>query len=74
MIATNDVMFAHKDDYDIHETKVCIIQVERSMILIEKIFSSEQYFKSSDEMYELFEEFEEVLSIQMKLQKDVMFP
>ena len=24
LIATNDVLFAEKDDYEIHETKVCI--------------------------------------------------
>ena len=63
VIATNDVMFAHRDDYDIHETKVCI-NTGRTLDdpNREKIFSSEQYFKSSDEMYELFGEFEEVLS------------
>ena len=63
VIATNDVMFAYKDDYDTHETKVCI-NTGRTLDdpNREKIFSSEQYFKSSDEMLYLFSGMEEVLS------------
>ena len=62
LIATNDVLFAKKDDYEIHETKVCI---NTGKILNdpnrEKPFSNEQYFKSSDEMQKLFNGFDELI-------------
>ena len=63
VIATNDVLFANKEDYDIHETKVCI-NTGRTLSdpNRKKAFSSEQYFKSSDEMYELFTDIDEVVT------------
>ncbi|MDA9024545.1 DNA polymerase III subunit alpha [Gammaproteobacteria bacterium] len=63
VIATNDVLFANKEDYDIHETKVCI-NTGRTLSdpNRKKAFSSEQYFKSSDEMYELFNDIDEVVT------------
>ena len=57
IIATNDVLFSSKDDFEIHETKVCI---NTGKILNdpnrEKIFSEQQYFKSPTEMHQLFNE------------------
>ena len=57
LIATNDVLFANKEDYETHETKVCI---NTSRVLNdpnrEKSFSEQQYFKSSDEMADLFKD------------------
>ena len=57
LIATNDVLFSNQDDYEVHETKVCI---NTSKILNdpnrERIFSEEQYFKSSDQMLDLFKD------------------
>jgi DNA polymerase-3 subunit alpha len=62
LIATNDVLFAKKDDYEIHETKVCI---NTGKTLNDpnrkKPFSDEQYFKSSDEMQKLFNGFDELI-------------
>ncbi|MDC3313182.1 MAG: DNA polymerase III subunit alpha [Gammaproteobacteria bacterium] len=62
LIATNDVLFAKKDDYEIHETKVCINTGKTlNDPNREKPFSNEQYFKSSDEMQKLFNGFDELI-------------
>ena len=62
LIATNDVLFAKKDDYEIHETKVCINTGKTlNDPNREKPFSNEQYFKSSDEMQKLFNDFDELI-------------
>jgi DNA polymerase-3 subunit alpha len=57
IVATNDVLFADQDDYEVHETKVCI---NTSKTLNdpnrEKIFSEQQYFKSSEQMENLFKD------------------
>tara|TARA_B100001093_G_scaffold520454_1_gene616145 strand:+ start:4406 stop:7843 length:3438 start_codon:yes stop_codon:yes gene_type:complete len=57
IIATNDVLFSSKDDFEIHETKVCINTGKTlNDPNREKIFSEEQYFKSPTEMHQLFNE------------------
>ena len=55
VIATNDVLFSNKDDFDTHETKVCI-NTGRTLNdpNREKLFSEQQYFKSPEEMANLF--------------------
>ena len=62
LIATNDVLFSEKNDYETHETKVCI-NTGRTLNdpNREKPFSSEQYFKSPDEMSNLFLDFDELI-------------
>ena len=62
LIATNDVLFSEKNDYETHETKVCI-NTGRTLNdpNREKPFSSEQYFKSPDEMSNLFVDFDEII-------------
>ena len=55
VIATNDVLFSNKDDFDIHETKVCINTGKTlNDPNREKAFSEQQYFKSPEEMANLF--------------------
>ena len=55
LIATNDVLFSNQDDYDTHETKVCINTGKTlNDPNREKLFSDQQYFKSSKEMSLLF--------------------
>ena len=57
VIATNDVLFSSPEDYEIHETKVCINTGKTlNDPNREKIFSDQQYFKSSEEMINLFKE------------------
>jgi DNA polymerase-3 subunit alpha len=62
LIATNDVLFSQKDDYEIHETKVCI-NTGRTLNdpNREKPFSNEQYFKTPDEMSNLFIDLDELI-------------
>ena len=57
IVATNDVLFSTQNDYEIHETKVCI-NTGRTLNdpNREKSFSDQQYFKSSEEMTDLFKE------------------
>ena len=63
LIATNDVLFAKKDDYEIHKTKVCINTGKTlNDPNREKPFSDEQYFKSAEEMQKLFNGFDELIN------------
>ena len=58
LIATNDVLFSNQDDYDTHETKVCINTGKTlNDPNREKLFSDQQYFKSSKEMSLLFNDY-----------------
>ena len=57
LVATNDVLFANQDDYEVHETKVCINTSKTvNDPNREKIFSEQQYFKSPQEMEVLFKD------------------
>ncbi len=55
VVATNDVMFIKTTDFDAHEARVCINQ---SRVLDDpkrpRDYSEQQYFRSSEEMTELF--------------------
>ena len=70
LVATNDVLFATQDDYEVHETKVCI---NTSKTLNdpnrEKIFSEQQYFKSSKQMNDLFKDCDSLITNTNELAK-----
>ncbi|SFF99520.1 DNA polymerase III subunit alpha [Neptunomonas qingdaonensis] len=55
LVATNEVMFLKESDFDAHEARVCINQ---SRTLEDprrpKNYSAQQYFRTSEEMLELF--------------------
>ena len=63
-------MFSERDDYETHETKVCI-NTGRTLNdpNREKMFSSEQYFKSPQEMQDLFNGFEELIDNSNEISK-----
>ena len=62
LIATNDVLFAEQDDYEIHETKVCINTGKTlNDPNRERVFSEHQYFKSPQEMMELFKDYDSLI-------------
>ena len=62
LIATNDVLFSKQEDFDIHETKVCINTGKTlNDPNRQKIFSEEQYFKSPEEMIELFKDYDSLI-------------
>ena len=70
VIATNDVLFGDREDFEIHETKVCINSGKTlNDPKREKMYSEEQYFKSQDEMKDLFKDFPEVLSNTLEIAK-----
>ncbi len=62
MVAHNDIRFLREDDFEAHETRVCIANGET---LIEPnrpiIYSTQQYFKTQAQMAELFEDLPELL-------------
>ena len=70
VIATNDVLFGDREDFEIHETKVCINSGKTlNDPNREKIYSEEQYFKSQDEMQDLFRDYPDVLSNTLEIAK-----
>lgn len=62
LVATNDVMFLHEDDFEAHEIRVAIHDV---FTLDDpnrpKNYSPKQYFRSEQEMCELFSDMPEAL-------------
>ena len=55
VIASNDTMFSQKEDFDIHETKVCINTGKTlNDSNRERLFTPEQFFKSTKDIYILF--------------------
>ena len=58
LVATNDIHFLKQDDYDIHDTLLCIQTGKKKKEKDRLRFSTDQvYFKSAEEMYQLFDEF-----------------
>lgn len=63
VVATNDVRFIYPEDFDIHETRVCIAEGRTLDDASRKRrYSPEQYLRSADEMAELFSDIPEALS------------
>ena len=62
LVATNDVRFLSQDDFEAHETRVCIGE---GRVLSDpqrpRDYSDQQYFKSSEEMQALFADLPEAL-------------
>ena len=58
VVASNDVCFLNKEDFDSHEIKVCIAEGRtlNDKYRRQGIYSPEQYFKSADEMAALFKD------------------
>ncbi|NOQ87959.1 MAG: DNA polymerase III subunit alpha, partial [Gammaproteobacteria bacterium] len=70
VVATNDVRFIKTDDFDAHETRVCIhdgrtLDDPRRP----KNYSEQQYLRSSEEMQELFEDIPEALVNSVEIAK-----
>jgi len=68
VVATNDVMFLSPSDYEAHETRVAI---NEGMILDDprrvRQFSDQQYLKTSEEMYQLFEDIPSAITNSMQI-------
>jgi len=70
VVATNDVRFIKTDDFEAHETRVCIhdgrtLDDPRRP----KNYSEQQYLRSSEEMQELFEDIPEALANSVEIAK-----
>jgi DNA polymerase-3 subunit alpha len=70
VVASNDVRFLHADDFNAHEARVCI-QEGRSLADADRPrhYSEHQYFKSSAEMSELFEDIPEAIRNSLEIAK-----
>ena len=70
VVATNDVHFLKADDFDAHEARVCI---HEGRTLDDprraKHFSRQQYFRSQEEMLELFADIPEALENSVEIAK-----
>ncbi|WP_025806634.1 DNA polymerase III subunit alpha [Pseudomonas chlororaphis] len=70
LVATNDVRFIKREDFEAHETRVCIGEgralddPRRS-----KNYSDQQYLKSAEEMAELFSDLPEALENTVEIAK-----
>ena len=70
VVASNDVRFLHADDFDAHEARVCI-QEGRSLADTDRPrrYSEHQYFKSTEEMSQLFDDIPEAISNSLQIAK-----
>lgn len=70
VVATNDVRFLSKEDFEAHEARVCI---NEGRVLDdprrERRYSEEQYLKSEAEMQELFSDIPEALQNSVEIAK-----
>src|SRR5690606_34918063 len=70
LVATNDVRFLKQDDFEAHETRVCIgegrtLDDPRRP----RNYSDQQYLKSAAEMWELFSDLPEALENTVEIAK-----
>ena len=70
VVATNDVRFIYREDYEAHETRVCIGE-GRALGDPRRVkqYSEEQYLKSPEEMAELFSDIPEALANSVEIAK-----
>jgi DNA polymerase III subunit alpha len=70
VVATHPIQFLHRDDFKAHEARVCIAQgYTLSDTRRPKHFTEEQYFKTQDEMLELFADLPEALENSVEIAK-----
>ncbi len=70
LVATHPIQFMNRDDFRAHEARVCIAE---GYVLGDtrrpKIYTEEQYFKTQDEMVELFADLPEALENSLEIAK-----
>ncbi len=70
VVASNDVRFLSKEDYDAHEARVCI---QTGRVLNDprrpRLYSDEQYLRSSEEMSVLFQDIPEAITNTVEIAK-----
>ncbi len=73
IVATNDVCFAHPDDYEAMDALGCVLGQTKVIDPDRPRKSSEQYFKSSEEMSELFSDLPEAIENTVNIAKRCAF-
>ncbi|GAB1264665.1 DNA polymerase III subunit alpha [Aurantivibrio infirmus] len=70
VVATNDVRFIHRDDFEVHEARVCITE-GRTLDdpRRERRYSEQQYLRSPEEMSALFSDIPEALENTVEIAK-----
>lgn len=70
VVATNDVRFIKKDEFEVHEARVCISE-GRTLDdpRRERRYSDQQYLRSPDEMAELFSDIPEAIENTLEIAK-----
>jgi DNA polymerase-3 subunit alpha len=70
VVASNDVRFLEKNEFDAHEVRVCI---HTSRVLNDprrpKVYSPQQYLRSSEEMLQLFKDIPEAITNSVEIAK-----
>lgn len=70
VVATNNVRFLARDDFEAHEARVCIHQ---GMVLADpkrpKLYTEQQYLRSAEEMMELFSDIPEAIENTVEIAK-----
>lgn len=70
VVATNDVRFLNRDDFEVHEARVCISE-GRTLDdpRRERRYSEQQYLRSAEEMTELFSDIPEAVQNTVEIAK-----
>ncbi|HSW71094.1 MAG TPA: DNA polymerase III subunit alpha, partial [Gammaproteobacteria bacterium] len=70
LVATNDVRFLHREDFEAHEARICI---QEGQILADpkrpRLYSDQQYLRSPEEMCQLFADLPEALENTVEIAK-----
>ena len=70
LVTTHPIQFLDRDDFKAHEARVCIAEgYMLSDARRPKLYTEEQYFKSPDEMVELFSDLPEALANSVEIAK-----
>jgi len=74
VVATNAVQFLKADEFEAHEVRVCI---QDSRVLTDarrpRLYTSEQYFRSAEEMADLFQDIPEALASTVEIARRCSF-
>ncbi len=70
VVATNDIEFLEKTDFEAHEARVCIYQNwQLSNAKRPKLYTENQYLRSSDEMEDLFSDMPQAIQNTVEIAK-----
>jgi DNA polymerase-3 subunit alpha len=73
IVATNEPYFANADDFEAHDALICIAQGSYVAVDERRRLSPEHYFKSGDQMRELFADLPEALDATLEIARRCAF-